>query len=67
MVARHGIGDNKLQLADLRRFVAGASVFSRQSDGTTIAQQYAREGIKFRPANTDPVTHRERELLSAGL
>ena len=24
----------------LRRFVAGADVFSRQSDGTTIAQQY---------------------------
>jgi phage terminase large subunit len=36
----------------LSRFVAGADVFSRQSDGTTIAQQYARLGISLRPANT---------------
>jgi hypothetical protein len=35
--------------------VAGADVFSRQSDGTTIAAQYLREGIKLRPANTDRV------------
>jgi hypothetical protein len=35
--------------------VAGADVFSRQSDGTTIAQQYQREGIKLRPANTDRI------------
>ena len=26
-----------LELSDLRRFVAGADVFSRQSDGTTVA------------------------------
>jgi hypothetical protein len=30
-------------------------VFSRQADGTTIAQQYLREGIKLRPANMDRV------------
>ena len=50
MLARHG-----LELSQLRRFVAGADVFSRQSDGTTIAQHYLREGIKLRPANTDRV------------
>ena len=37
MLARHKIGDRKLELGDLKRFVAGADVFSRQSDGTTIA------------------------------
>jgi len=30
-------------------------MFSRQSDGTTIAQQYAREGITLRSANMDRV------------
>jgi hypothetical protein len=50
MLGRRGLG-----LGSLRRFVAGADVFSRQSDGTTIAQQYGREGIKLRPANTDRV------------
>ena len=39
----------------LRRFVAGADVFARQSDGTTIAGQYADLGITLRPANTDRV------------
>jgi phage terminase large subunit len=43
------------QLADLRRFVAGADVFSRQSDGTTVAAQYGQLGITLRPANTDRV------------
>jgi len=44
-----------LELGDLKRFVAGADVFSRQSDGTTIAGQYAREGITLRPASMDRV------------
>jgi len=44
-----------MDLGDLRRFVAGAAVFSRQSDGTTIAGQYAREGITLRPASIDRV------------
>jgi hypothetical protein len=39
----------------LSRFVAGADVFSRQCDGTTLAQQYARESIVLRPANTDRI------------
>jgi hypothetical protein len=30
-------------------------VFSRQADGTTIAQQYLREGIKLRLANMDRI------------
>lgn len=59
MLARHeiGTGDRKrpLALSDLKRFVAGADVFSRQSDGTTIAAQYARQGIRLTCANTDRV------------
>jgi hypothetical protein len=39
----------------LRRFVAGADVFSRQSDGSTVASQYAKLGISLKPANMDRV------------
>ena len=35
--------------------MAGADVFSRQSDGTTIAGQYEQQGITLRPANMDRV------------
>ena len=55
MVGRHKIGDRKLEIGDLKRIVAGADVFSRQSDGTTIAAQYAKHGINLRCANTDRV------------
>jgi hypothetical protein len=55
MLARHTIGDRRLELGDLKRVIAGADVFSRQSDGTTIAAQYAKQGITLRPANTDRV------------
>ena len=55
MLARHKISDRKLELTDLKRFVAGADVFSRQSDGTTIAAQYAKHGIALRCANVDRV------------
>lgn len=48
-------GDRKLELSDLKRFVAGADVFSRQSDGTTIAAQYAKHGITLWCANTDRI------------
>ena len=44
-----------LVLTDLQRFVAGTDVFSRQSDGTTIAGQYGREGVSLKPANMDRV------------
>jgi len=50
MLKRHGV-----RMQDLKRFVAGADVFSRQSDGTTIAAQYAKHGIPLRCANTDRV------------
>ena len=53
MLARHKTGDRKLAVEDLRRFVAGADVFSRQGDGTTVAQQYERQGIRLRVANMD--------------
>ena len=47
MLGRHKIGDRKIVIEDLKRFVAGADVFSRQSDGTTIAAQYAKL-VQFR-------------------
>ena len=50
MLGRHGLHPDML-----KRFVSGADVFSRQSDGTTIAAQYAKLGINLRAANTDRV------------
>jgi len=55
MVSRRKLGDRRLELGDLKRFVAGADVFSRQADGTTIAGQYARLGITLRCASMDRV------------
>jgi phage terminase large subunit len=60
MLARHGVGiegrESRVEGgAALRRFVAGADVFSKQSDGSTVAGQYARLGITLRPANMDRV------------
>ena len=59
MLGRHsvGVGANKrpLTVGDLKRFVAGADVFSRQSDGSTVAAQYAKLGITLRVANTDRI------------
>jgi hypothetical protein len=46
-------GTRPLEISDLKRFVAGADVFSRQGDGTTVAQQYSRHGINLRPASMD--------------
>ena len=48
MLARHSLDSMRL-----RRFVAGADVFSRQGDGTTVAQQYERQGIRLKPASMD--------------
>ena len=50
MLTRHGLDSMRL-----RRFVAGADVFSRQGDGTTVAQQYERQGIRLMPASMDRV------------
>jgi hypothetical protein len=55
MLGRHNVNGRKLEILDLKRFVAGADVFSRQSDGTTIAAQYAKHGINLRVANTDRI------------
>jgi len=41
MLARHQISSRRLEITDLKRFVAGVDVFSKQSDGTTVASQYA--------------------------
>jgi len=50
MLQRHMLHPEKL-----RWIVAGTDCFSAQHDGTTIAQQYAKFGLKLRPANTDRV------------
>ena len=55
MLARRKFGNRRLELSDLKRFVAGTDVFSKQSDGSTVAAQYARAGITLRPANMDRV------------
>ncbi|MEI7937022.1 MAG: terminase family protein [Verrucomicrobiota bacterium] len=60
MLARHGIkseGRNPKSEGSqtLSRFVAGTDVFSKQSDGSTVASQYARLGITLRPANMERV------------
>ena len=61
--------------------MAGADVFSRQSDGTTIAAHYARHGLKLTCANTeriqgwaeilqrlgDPATGTSRVTLGGGI
>ncbi len=56
MLGRHKMADRQLQIADLKRFVAGADVFSRQSDGSTVASQYAKLGITLKPANMERVS-----------
>ena len=61
MLARHGLAVDRL-----RRFVAGADVFSRQSDGSTVAAQYARLGITLRPANMDRVERLGGDPATAG-
>lgn len=55
MLGRHAWRDRKLEISDLKRFVAGADVFSKQSDGTTVAAQYGRLGIRLTCANTDRI------------
>ena len=71
MFIRHGLGNdpavsptpfrsiNQQPLPDdaprLCRFVAGTDAFSRQSDGSTVASQYAAFGLNLRPANTDRI------------
>lgn len=49
MFTRHGVTDQ------VTGIVAGSDVFSRQSDGTTIAQQYHAHGITLQQANTDRI------------
>lgn len=55
MIARHCFSNRRLEIPDLKRFVAGADVFSRQSDGTTVASQYGKLGISLRVASTDRI------------
>src|SRR5512140_98543 len=51
-----GVKRRSLKICDLRRFVAGSDVFSRQSDGTSVAKQYGRFGIRLQPGNMERVS-----------
>jgi hypothetical protein len=53
MLARHHVYPNARHAIPLARFVAGHDVFSRQANGTTIAAEYARHGLRFTAANPD--------------
>jgi hypothetical protein len=53
MLKRHGLALEGRYEITLARFVAGADVFGRQSDGTTVASQYRQLGISLRQANMD--------------
>jgi phage terminase large subunit len=55
MLHRHRLSLQGHYSTPLQRFVAGADVFARQSNGLTIAKQYADLGITLRPANTDRI------------
>ena len=46
--------------------MAGTDVFGRQSDGTTIAGQYAKEGIPLKPACMDRVNGWAEVLQNLG-
>lgn len=45
----------KIGLHNLARFVAGADVFSKKQDGSTVADDYRRLGISLKSANTDRI------------
>ena len=69
MLARHGVAEKVARKVDewghplpwrppareLRRFIAGADVFSKQSDGFTVASHYSRLGFRLQQANMDRV------------
>ena len=69
MLARHGVAGRMAPRVDewghplpvnrgareLRRIVAGADVFSKQSDGSTVAGQYVKLGIRLLQANMERV------------
>jgi phage terminase large subunit len=55
MLQRHRITLQGCYSNTLSRFVAGADLFARQSNGITIARQYSDLGISLRPANMDRV------------
>src|SRR5881394_290516 len=56
MLGRHQISNRRLEIGHLKRFVAGADVFSKQSDGSTVASQYAGLDITLKVANTERVS-----------
>lgn len=50
LLERHGLG-----VHDLDALVAGADIFSRERDGGTVAEEYAKYGLPWTPANTDRI------------
>jgi phage terminase large subunit len=57
MCQRHGVTLNPRHRYSpaLSRFIAGRDLFTRQSNGLTIARQYADLGISLRPDHSDRV------------
>jgi phage terminase large subunit len=47
------LGRHNVLIDELSRFVAGSDVFARQSDGTSVADQYRKHGVRLTPANMD--------------
>ena len=45
MIARSSAGNLKLEISDLKGFVTGADVFSKQNDGSPVVSQYGKLGI----------------------
>jgi phage terminase large subunit len=61
LVERHAqairalLGRHHLTPVQLRKIVAGADIFALRYDGTSIADEYSRHGLKLRCANTDRI------------
>jgi phage terminase large subunit len=48
-----GNGDRFLTVNDLKYFCAGTDVFAKTFSSASVAEEYAKHGIKLRPANMD--------------
>lgn len=54
MLARHKIGDRKLELSDLKSSLLARMRFHVKATGTTIAAQYAKHGINVALRQHEP-------------
>lgn len=58
MLARQKLGisrDKPLTLGGINSFVAGTDIFAKERDGNTVADDYRKHGIMWKPASTDRV------------